>query len=51
MLHDLVKRVNIYPDDVLEVQLNFTDELEELEKEITKDGTGQESGVLYACSA
>ncbi len=42
MLHDLVKRVNIYLDDVLEVQLNFTDELEEFEKEITKGGIGQE---------
>ena len=29
MLNDLVKRVNIYPGDVLEVKLNFADELEE----------------------
>lgn len=34
MLHDLVKRVNIYPDDVLEVQLNFTDELEKLREQL-----------------
>ena len=29
MLNDLVKRVNIYPGDMLEVKLNFADELEE----------------------
>lgn len=34
MLHDLVKRVNIYPGDVLEVQLNFADKLEELQAQL-----------------
>lgn len=51
MLTDLVKRVNIYPGDVMEVQLNFTDELEKLEKEIAKDDTAKESSDLYAYSA
>lgn len=30
ILDELVKRVTVYPGDVLEVQLNFTDELEKL---------------------
>ena len=34
MLSDLVKRVNIYPGDVLEVQLNFTNELEQLREQL-----------------
>lgn len=31
MVNDLVERINIYPDDVLEVRLRFTDELESLQ--------------------
>lgn len=30
MINDLVERISVYPDDVLEVRLRFTDELEEL---------------------
>lgn len=37
MLADLVKRVNIYPGDVLEVQLNFIDELERLQEQLTQE--------------
>lgn len=34
MISELVKRVNVYPDDAFEVQLNFTDELEQLQAEM-----------------
>lgn len=34
MLDELVKRINIYPGDVIEVQLNFTDELERLQEQL-----------------
>ncbi len=36
MLNDLVSRVNIYPDEVLEVKLNFADALEELPEQLTE---------------
>jgi hypothetical protein len=36
MVNDLVKRVNVYPDDTLEVQLNFADELEELQAQLAE---------------
>ncbi len=36
MLNDLVSRVNIYPNDVLEVKLNFADALEELPEQLTE---------------
>lgn len=36
MVNDLVKRVNIYPNDVMEVQLNFADELEELQAHLAE---------------
>lgn len=34
MLSELIKRVNVYPGDILEVQLNFTDELEKLQAQL-----------------
>lgn len=34
MMDELVERVNVYPDDVLEVKLRFTDELMELQVEL-----------------
>lgn len=37
ILDDLVSRVNVYPDNVLEVQLNFTDDLEQLRAEMEID--------------
>jgi hypothetical protein len=36
MVNDLVRRVNVYPDDTLEVQLNFADELEELQAQLAE---------------
>lgn len=38
MLHDLVKRITIYPNDVLEVKLNFVNELEELQEQLDMAG-------------
>lgn len=38
MLNDLVKRITIYPGDVLEVKLNFADELEELQARLAMAG-------------